>query len=229
MKISVITLFPKLLESFLNTSIISRAKSKNITDYKLVDLREFGIGKHQTVDDRPYGGGAGMVLRADVLAKALDFVIKASPKDEERLVILTSPQGKTLSQDLSRSLTSYDHLIIICGHYEGVDQRFIDRYVNLEISIGDYILTGGELPAMVVIDSIVRLLKGVLAKEEATLEESFENGVLEQPHYTRPDIFEDLTVPSILISGNHKKIKEWKRSESILVTTEKRPDLIKKD
>lgn len=246
MKISIITLFPKMFEDFLKTSIIGRAQKKGLMEFELVDLRQFGEGVHQVVDDRPFGGGAGMVLKADILAKAWKDIINRKsnigkndissisnhetnnryPITDKPLTILTSASGTPYSQTKARELSKLDHIIIVCGHYEGVDQRFIDNYVDEEISIGDYVLTGGELPSMVIIDSITRLIKGVLEKEEATLDESYENGLLEYPHYTRPAEFEGKKVPEVLISGNHKKIEAWKKEQAEKKTKEKRPDLI---
>lgn len=223
MKISIVTLFPESLQPILNSSILGRAQKKGAVEFELVNLRQFGEGVHQIVDGRPYGGGAGMVLRADILAKALHSI---SAKSKKSKIILTSAGGRTFTQKKTRELSQLDHLIIICGHYEGVDERFIKKYVDEEVSIGDYVLTGGELPALVIIDSITRLLPGVLKKEEATIQESFENGLLEYPQYTRPGAFEGLKVPDVLISGNHKQIEEWRMDQSIKRTREKRPDLL---
>lgn len=209
----------------LHTSIGGRAQKKGILELEFINLRDFGEGVHQVVDGRPYSGGAGMVLRADILAKALKSIKRSRGKKD--LVILTSAAGQPYTQSKARELAEFDHLVIICGHYEGVDQRFIDKYVDLEISVGDYVLTGGELPAMIVVDSITRLLKGVLKKEEATLQESFENGLLEYPHYTRPEEFEGEKVPEILKSGNHQEIEEWRKQQAIDKTKKLRPDLLK--
>lgn len=222
MKISIITLFPDMFESVLNTSILKRAQQKGLVEYEIINLRDFGTGSHQIVDDSPYGGGAGMVLKADILAEAVKSV-----KTEDSKVFLTSASGTTYTQKKARALTAEKHIIIICGHYEGVDQRFIDKYVDEEISIGDYVLTGGELPAMILADSITRLISGVLEKEGATENESHENGLLEHPHYTRPEEFEGIKVPDVLVSGNHKKIEEWRQEESLKKTKKVRPDLLK--
>lgn len=222
MKISFITLFPEIFPDFLNFSILKRAQLKGLVEFEVVDLRQSGLGVHKNVDDRPYGGGAGMVLKADVLAAA---VSKTRSSDSQ--IILTSASGSPYKQKTARILSDKKHLIIICGHYEGIDQRFIDKYVDMEISIGDYVLTGGELPALVIADSITRLLPGVLEKEEATKDESFETNMLEYPHYTRPEEFEGLKVPEVLLSGNHKEIKDWRTEKSLEKTTQKRPDLLK--
>jgi tRNA (guanine37-N1)-methyltransferase len=224
MKISIITLFPEMFDQVLNTSILKRAQQKGKVSFEVIDLRPFGEGVHQIVDDRPYGGGVGMVLKADILAKSVD---KFKKQDSKCKIILTSASGKTYTQALAREFSRGEDLVIICGHYEGVDQRFIDKYVDEEISIGDYVLTGGEIPAMTIADSITRLIPGVLEKEEATLLESHENGLLEYPHYTRPDEFEGEKVPEVLISGNHAKIEQWRKEQSIKKTKEVRPDLLK--
>lgn len=221
MKISIITLFPEVFDPILNTSILKRAQQKGKVDFELVNLRDFGDGKHQVVDDRPYGGGAGMVLRADILAKALQLR-KGTPGS----VILTSASGKPYNQSIARKLSKLDHIIIICGHYEGVDQRFIDKYVWEEISIGDYVLTGGEIPAMVIADSVVRLIPGVLEKPEAIINESFSEGLLEYPQYTRPEEFEGEKVPEVLLSGNHAEIAKWRKQKSQELTKKLRPDLL---
>jgi len=224
MKISVITLFPHIFEPVFGTSIMDRARDKGFAEFELINLRDFGEGVHKTVDGRPYGGGPGMILRADILAKAVESIPKT--KGQKLMTILTSPAGKTLNQATARELSEFDHLIIICGHYEGVDQRFIAQYVDQEISIGDYVLTGGELPAMVIADAVVRLLPGVLKKEEATIQESFEEGLLEYPQYTRPDLFEGNGVPEVLKSGNHHQIAKWREERSKELTKLKRPDLL---
>ncbi len=227
MKISIITLFPESLTPILNSSILKRAQDKGAVEFELVNLRDFGEGIHKIVDDRPYGGGAGMILRADILEKALKSILPPPTSKLQPTIILTSASGVPYKQATTRKLSKVESIVLICGHYEGVDQRFIDKYVDLELSIGDYVLTGGELPALVIADSIVRLLPGVLAKEEATVNESFENGLLEYPHYTRPEVFEGQTMPDILKSGNHKKIAEWRQQKSLEKTKKVRPDLVK--
>lgn len=225
MKITFITLFPEIFPVFLNFSILKRARQKGIIEFEVLGLRQFGTGAHKTVDDRPYGGGAGMILKPDVLTSALKSVIDHKAIAEK--TVLMSASGTPFSQPIARKLSKLDHIILICGHYEGVDQRFIDKYVDLEISIGDYILTGGELPSLVIADSITRLLPGVLGKEEATMDESFENNLLEYPHFTRPEIFEDFKVPDVLVSGNHKEIKNWRIQKALEKTKQKRPELLK--
>lgn len=219
MKFDVLTLFPEMFSS-LEHSIIGRAKEKELIDIKLTNIRDFSKDKHKKVDDTPYGGGAGMVMMPDVVYDAYNSV-----KTENAKVIYMSPQGKKLDQQKVEDLSKESHLIILCGHYEGIDQRVLDKIVDEEISIGDYVLTGGELPAMVLIDSVARYVKGVL-KEDSIKEESFSNGLLEYPQYTRPEIFEGEKVPEVLLSGNHQNIDKWRKEKSLEITKIKRPDLI---
>lgn len=237
MKFSIITLFPEMFAPILNTSILGRAQKKGLVEFELINLRDFGEGKHQVVDDRLYGGGAGMVLRADILAKAVNKLRSHIGSGNTVKVVLTSASGKPYQQQKAQQFSKLDHLIIICGHYEGVDQRFIDSFVDEEISIGDYVLTGGEIPAMVIVDSVVRLLKGVLKKEDATVEESFSPytinnkpyTLLEYPQYTRPEEFEGKKVPKVLLSGNHAEIAKWRKLKSLEKTKKVRPDLLKQN
>jgi tRNA (guanine37-N1)-methyltransferase len=224
MKISIVTLFPEVFEPTLNSSILKRAQKKGKIEFELINLRDFGEGRHQVVDDRPYGGGAGMVLRGDILAKAIE---SSKFKSKTTKVILTSASGKTYTQATAREFSKLDHIIIVCGHYEGVDQRFIDKYVSAEISIGDYVLTGGEIPAMIIADSITRLLPGVLEKEEAIINESFTENLLEGPQYTRPEEFEGMKVPEVLLSGHHGEVEKFRKEKSLEKTTKVRPDLLK--
>ncbi|MDO8638685.1 MAG: tRNA (guanosine(37)-N1)-methyltransferase TrmD [Candidatus Daviesbacteria bacterium] len=231
-KITVLTLFPQLFEPFLQTSILDRAREKKLVKYNLVDIRKFGEGKHQSVDDRPFGGGAGMILRTDVLTKALKSITKHQTPNTKQRTILMSASGKTFKQGTAQKFSEIDHLIIICGKYEGVDQRFIDKYVDEEISIGDYVLTGGEIPALAVTEATVRLIPGVLKKEDAASNESFSEeleGMLEYPQYTRPETFEGEKVPAILLSGNHAEIEKWQKQQSIIKTKSQRPDLLLSD
>ncbi len=220
MKFNVLTLFPEMFSS-LDESIIGRSKEKGLIDINLINIRVFSKNKHKKVDDTPYGGGAGMVMEPTVVYDAFKSI-----KDEKTKVIYLSPQGKTLNQQKVQDLAKEENITLLCGHYEGIDQRVIDTIVDEEISIGDYVLTGGELPAMVLIDSVSRYIEGVL-KEESIKEESFTNGLLEYPQYTRPEMFLDKRVPEILLSGNHQKIDEWRRNQSIINTYIKRPDLLK--
>lgn len=225
MKIIILTLFPELFQQFLTTSIIGRANKNKLVEFEFVNLRDFGEGRHQVVDDRPFGGGVGMVFKVDILAKAVESIYKNFPS--KPYTILMSASGKPFKQDQAQKLSQLEELIIVCGHYEGVDQRFIDKYVDEEISIGDYVLTGGELPAMVVMDTIIRLIPGVLKKEEAVKEESFSENLLEYPQYTRPEEFEGMKVPEVLLSGNHQEIKKWRQEKALEKTRQVRPDLLK--
>ncbi len=221
MKFDVLTLFPEMFQS-LNESIIGRAKEKELIEINLINIRDFSKDKHKKVDDTPYGGGAGMVLMPDVVYDAYSSV-----KDENAKVIYLSPQGKVLNQAKVKELSKENHLILLCGHYEGIDQRVLDEIVDEEISIGDYVLTGGELPSMVLIDSVSRYVGGVL-NEDSIKEESFSNNLLEYPQYTRPEEFRGKKVPEVLISGHHENIKKWREKKSLEVTKLKRPDLLEK-
>lgn len=220
MKFDVLTLFPEMFDN-LKQSIIGRAQEKELIEINTTNIRDFSENKHKKVDDTPYGGGAGMVMIPDVVYRAYQSV-----KSENAKVIYMSPQGKKLDQKKVEDLSKESHLIILCGHYEGIDQRVIDKIVDEEISIGDYVLTGGEIPAMVLIDSVSRYVKGVL-KEDSIKEESFSNGLLEYPQYTRPEVFEGEKVPEVLLSGNHQNIDKWRKEKSLEITKLKRPDLLK--
>lgn len=220
MKFNVLTLFPEMF-SALDESIIGRGKEKGLIDINLINIRDFSKNKHKKVDDTPYGGGAGMVMEPTVVYDAY-----CSVKEPNVKVIYMSPQGKTLNQQMVQDLAKEENIILLCGHYEGIDQRVIDEIVDEEISIGDYVLTGGELPAMVLIDSVSRYVEGVL-KEDSIQEESFTNGLLEYPQYTRPEIFLGKRVPEVLLSGHHENIKEWRKNQSIINTYLKRPDLLR--
>ena len=221
MKFDVLTLFPEMFDC-LNQSIIGRATEKELIDINLVNIRDFSKNKHKKVDDTPYGGGSGMVMMPDVVYRAYQSV-----KTKNAKVIYMSPQGKKLDQQKVEELSKQEHLILLCGHYEGIDQRVLDSIVDEEISIGDYVLTGGELPAMVLIDSVSRYVEGVL-KDGSTTEESFSQGLLEYPQYTRPEVFEGQQVPEVLRSGNHQMVDKWRREQSLKRTLEKRPDLLEK-
>lgn len=220
MKFDVLTLFPEMFES-LNQSIIGKGKEKGLIDINLVNIRDFSKNKHKQVDDTPYGGGAGMVMKADVVYDAYKSLNITKAK-----VIYMSPQGKVLNQSKVQALAEEEHIILLCGHYEGIDQRVLDEIVDEEISIGDYVLTGGEIPAMVLIDSVSRYVDGVI-KKESTKEESFSNGLLEYPQYTRPETFLNSKVPEVLLSGNHQNIEKWRRQKSLENTYKKRPELLK--
>ena len=219
MQFDVLTLFPEMFEP-LNKSIIGRAKEKGLININLINIRDFSKNKHKKVDDTPYGGGAGMVMMPDVVYdayKSLDYNVAK--------VIYMSPQGQKLNQKKVVELSKEKHIILLCGHYEGIDQRVIDEIVDEEISIGDYVLTGGELPAMIVIDSVSRYIEGVL-KDDSTKEESFSEGLLEYPQYTRPEVFNGKQVPEVLLSGHHENIDKWRREQSLINTRKKRPDLL---
>ena len=220
MKFDVLTLFPEMFES-LNQSIIGKGKEKGLIDINLVNIRDFSKNKHKQVDGTPYGGGAGMVMKADVVYDAYKSLNITKAK-----VIYMSPQGKVLNQSKVQALAEEEHIILLCGHYEGIDQRVLDEIVDEEISIGDYVLTGGEIPAMVLIDSVSRYVDGVI-KKESTKEESFSNGLLEYPQYTRPETFLNSKVPEVLLSGNHQNIEKWRRQKSLENTYKKRPELLK--
>jgi tRNA (guanine37-N1)-methyltransferase len=223
MKFDVLTLFPEMFEP-VKQSIIGRATSKNILEINLVNMRDFSEDKHKHVDDTPYGGGAGMLMKPDVVYRAYKSV--ENPKKNAKTIYLT-PQGKKLNQKKVEELAKEEHLILLCGHYEGIDERVIEKIAPEEISIGDYVLTGGELPAMVLIDSVSRYVSGVLSKG-STSQESFEgDGLLEYPQYTKPEEFEGIRVPEVLISGHHKNIDEWRRRKALENTYKKRPELLK--
>ena len=219
MQFDVLTLFPEMFEP-LNESIIGRAKEKGLININLINIRDFSKNKHKKVDDTPYGGGAGMVMMPDVVYDAYKSLDSKDAK-----VIYMSPQGQKLNQKKVVELSKEKHIILLCGHYEGIDQRVIDEIVDEEISIGDYVLTGGELPAMIVIDSVSRYIEGVL-KDDSTKEESFSEGLLEYPQYTRPEVFNGKQVPEVLLSGHHENIDKWRREQSLINTRKKRPDLL---
>ena len=220
MQFDVLTLFPEMFEP-IKQSILGKAIEKEKIKLKLVNIRDFSKDKHKKVDDTPYGGGAGMVMKPDVVYDAYKSVYEENAK-----VIYLSPQGKTLNQKKVEELSKEKHLILLCGHYEGIDQRVIDKIVDEEISIGDYVLTGGEIPAMVLIDTVSRYIDGVL-NQESIKEESFSQGLLEYPQYTRPEIFEGEKVPEVLLSGHHGNIDNWRKEQSLKITKQKRPDLLK--
>ena len=220
MKFSVLTIFPEMFE-ILKESIIGRAEKNNLIEIEIINIRDFATDKHNTVDGTPYGGGAGMLMKADVIYDSIESV-----KEENSKIIYLSPKGKTLTQEKVKELSKEKHLVLLAGHYEGIDQRIVDNYVDEEISIGDYVLTGGEIPIMVLIDSVARLKEGVISKD--SINDSFENNLLEYPQYTRPEVFNNIEIPEVLKSGNHKKIADWRRKESLKITFLKRPDLLEK-
>ena len=225
MKIDILTLFPEMFHGVFSQSILKKAEENKKVSYNVVNFRNYTENKHQKVDDYPYGGGAGMVLGPQPIFDAVeDLQVKGT--DHKPRVILLCPQGERYTQKKAEELAKEDHLLFICGHYEGYDERIRQHVVTDELSIGDYVLTGGELPAMVIIDSVVRLLPGVLGNEDSPIKDSHSSGLLEHPHYTRPANFRGFEVPEVLSSGNHKKIEEWRNKESIRRTLERRPDLL---
>ncbi len=221
MKIDVLSLFPDMIRASLSDSILKRAIEDNLLNVSFHQIRDYANNKHKNVDDTPYGGGSGLVMQVDVLDNALHDVVN----NNKAHVIYFSPRGSTLNQKKVLELSKLDHIVMLCGHYEGIDQRIIDTYVDEEISIGDYVLTGGELPCAVTIDAISRHIDGVLGDKESLSEESFTDNLLEYPHYTRPQDYNGFKVPEVLLSGHHGKIDEWRYTESLKITEERRPDL----
>ena len=221
MRIDILTLFPDMIKAVLGESVTGRALKNNLFTLNLTDIRDFTLDKHRRVDDYPYGGGTGMVMQAEPVYRAYNSV----KSDKSKLIYLT-PHGKTFNQNMAKELAKEEHLIFLCGHYEGIDQRVIDTLDPIEISLGDFILTGGELAVMPICDSILRLLPGVLGNEGSLTEETFENNLLEYPQYTRPEEILGLKVPEVLLSGHHKNIEKWRHEESLKATYLKRPDLI---
>ncbi|MDO5038188.1 tRNA (guanosine(37)-N1)-methyltransferase TrmD [Clostridium sp.] len=222
MKISILTLFPEMFSIF-NHSIIGKAQEKGLIEIETLNIRDYTKNKHKKVDDYPYGGGAGMVMAPQPVIDT----IRECKKENKGKVVFLGPRGKKFNHDLSKELAKEDELIFLCGHYEGIDER-IYEYIDLEISIGDFILTGGEMAAIPVIDSVLRLKPGVLGKEESFMDESFSNGLLEYPQYTRPEEFEGKRVPEVLLSGHHENIRKWRRLQSLIITRDRRKDLFDK-
>jgi tRNA (guanine37-N1)-methyltransferase len=225
MRFDVLTIFSDMFVAYVQDGILGQAVKKNIVDVRFVDIRDFARGTHKNTDDRPYGGGNGMVMKAGPIYRALQSVDRVSDRS---LVVLLSPQGEKFDQAAAWKLSSLDQLILVCGRYEGVDERIRLTCIDRELSIGDYVLSGGELGAMVVMDAVSRLIPGVLGGERSNLEDSFEEGLLEYPQYTRPRVFADKHVPAVLLSGDHERIRLWRRTESLRRTLEKRPDLLQK-
>ncbi|MCR4434401.1 MAG: tRNA (guanosine(37)-N1)-methyltransferase TrmD [Clostridiales bacterium] len=224
MRFDILTLFPEMIRSVMNESIIGRAVENRIIEINAVNIRDFSRDKHRKVDDYPYGGGNGMVMMAQPIYDAYLSIVQNL--DYKPRVIYMSPQGRVLTQSIAKELKENNsHLVLLCGHYEGIDERVIEEIVDEEISIGDFVLTGGELPAMVLVDCVSRLIPGVLSNEESSIEESHYNGLLEYPQYTRPYEFNGKTVPEVLMSGHHANINKWRRQQSLLRTCHKRPDL----
>lgn len=223
MKIDILTLFPEIFHTIFNWSIIGRAVEKELVRLNCINIRDFSEDKHKRVDDYPFGGGPGMVMKPEPIAKAIESV-----KESESKVIYLSPKGKVYNQRMANKLVREKHLILLSGHYEGIDNRIVEHYIDEEISIGDYVLTGGEIPSLVLLDSIIRLIPGVLGSEDSFIEDSHYNGLLEHPQYTRPRDFNGYMVPSVLLSGNHKEIEKWRLYESLKITYLNRRDLLKK-
>lgn len=229
MRIDVLTLFPEMFTGVFGTSILGKARDKGIVSLSTVNFRDFSGNKHNTVDDMPYGGGGGMVLKAEPIFSAVEHLLEDSSGQaavKKPRIILLCPQGKPFSQEVAQELSAESHLILICGHYEGYDERIREFLVTDELSVGDYVLTGGELPAMVVVDAVVRLLPGVLGNDQSAVTDSFSDGLLEYPHYTRPAEFRGWKVPDALLSGHHAEIVKWRRKQSLERTLVRRPELL---
>ncbi len=226
MRIDILTLFPELCRTVMSESIIGRAQKKGVLEVYCHHIRDYAYDKHNRVDDAPYGGGKGMLLLAEPIATCFEDICRQS-ENRPRLIYM-SPQGEKLTQQKVKTLASYDHIAILCGHYEGVDERFLDEFVDEQISIGDYVLTGGELPALILADAISRLVPGVLSSEECFLDESHYHGLLEYPQYTRPAVWRGREVPEVLLSGHHANILKWRRRQSLMRTARQRPDLLKR-
>lgn len=227
MRIDILTLFPEMFPGVLENSIIGKAQEKGLVSFRVVNFREFAQNKHHQVDDYPYGGGGGMILKPEPIFLAVEDLLSSQEVKKPR-VILTCPQGERYTQQKAESLAKEDHLIFICGHYEGYDERIREQLITDEISVGDFVLTGGELPALTIIDSIVRLIPGALGNENSAITDSFSTGLLEYPQYTRPAEFRGWKVPDILLSGHHGKIEDWRKRQSLERTLTRRPDLIEK-
>lgn len=227
MKITIMTIFKEAIDNMLEYSIMGRAKKSGAIELEAVDIRPYAGNKHHKVDDYPYGGGAGMLMMAQPICDCYEAIKNENEKKPTRVIYVT-PQGKVWNQQMAEAFSKEEHVVILCGHYEGIDQRAIDEIVTDEISIGDYVLTGGELPALVIADSIARLIPGVLGKQESFEDESFSEGLLEYPHYTRPAVYRNREVPEALLSGDHKRIAAFRREQSLINTYHKRPDLLEK-
>ncbi len=226
MRIDILTLFPMMLEAVLGDSIIGRAREKGIIELNFVDIRDYTENKHRKVDDYPFSGGGGMLMQAQPVYDA--YMSVAKDLDYKPFTIYMSPQGKVFDQPTAIEFSKKEHIVILCGHYEGIDQRVIDEIVDMEVSLGDFVLTGGEIAAMAVADATARLIPGVLATEGSYTNESHYNGLLEYPQYTRPAVWHDKSIPEVLLSGHHANIEKWKREQSLINTLKKRPDMLKK-
>jgi tRNA (guanine37-N1)-methyltransferase len=229
MQIDILTIFPNIFSGVLNESLIKKAQERNLIEIGVHDIRKFAEDKHRTVDDTPFGGGGGMVMKLEPLCKALESILDQREEKEQTSVVLTTPQGELFSEEKAKELSLKDHLVMICGHYKGVDERLGRLYPLQEISIGDYVLTGGEIPAMTILDAVVRLIPGVLGDFESAQADSFYDGMLGPPQFTRPTEFRGLQVPEVLLSGDHGKIRLWRRREALKRTLQRRPDLVNWD
>ncbi len=227
MQIDIVTLFPAMFAAVFGESIIKRAAKKGLLDIRLIQLREFALDKHRQVDDTPFGGGSGMVLKPEPVFRAVRSLV-AESRAKKRRIVLFCPSGKTFTQEKAKELAENEQLIFLCGHYEGFDARIHTHLADEAISIGDFVLTGGELPAMIVVDAVARMIPGVLGSDESAVSDSFYEASLAFPQYTRPQNFEGLKVPAVLLSGDHAKIRDWRRKQSLRITHEKRPDLLAK-
>jgi len=224
-RFDILSVFPEMFESPLNHSILKRAQEKGMAEIHLHNIRDYAEDKHRMTDDAPYGGGGGMVMKVEPIDRALASIV---PSRDNALVVLLTPQGETFNQKIAEEMSRYFRIVLVCGHYEGVDERVRDHLVDREISIGDFVLTGGELSAMVVVDAVTRLIPGVLGNYDSASYDSFSTGLLEYPHYTRPGSYRDWQVPDVLLSGNHREIESWRRKESLKRTYLRRPDLLEK-
>jgi len=229
MHFDILTLFPDIFESVFNESIVKRAREAGLVSIAAHNIRDYATDKHHITDDTPYGGGGGMIMKPEPIFHAVEEILDLEEEQEPEVpVILLSPQGRTFTQSVARELSRHPHLVLICGHYEGVDERVRQFLASDEISIGDYVLTGGEIPALVIVDAVTRLVPGVLGDPSATFEDSHAEGLLEYPHYTRPQVFRGYPVPEVLLSGNHAEIVRWRRQEALRRTFERRPGLLAK-
>ncbi len=228
MRIDIMTLFPALIESVLGESIIGRARQAGLVDIRAHNIRDYSEDKHHRVDDTPYGGGRGMLMAAPPIFNCFSAITADAPAEEKRHVVYLSPRGRTFTQSIAKEYAQYDRLILLCGHYEGIDERIIEEIVDEEVSVGDFVLTGGEIPACLIADAVCRLMDGVLPLPECHEKESFEDDLLEYPQYTRPPVFHGRAVPEVLLSGHHANIEKWRREQSEAITAARRPDLIAK-
>ncbi len=226
MRFDVLTLFPDMFKAVLGNSIIGRAEKSGLIELNYIDIRDFTLDKHRKVDDTPYSGGGGMLMSAEPVYRA--YMSVAEGLSYKPYTIFMSPQGRVFDQDIAIDLSKHNHIVLLCGHYEGIDQRVLDEIVDAEISLGDFVMTGGEIPAMAIIDTVARLIPGVLSNDGSFQNESHFQGLLEHPQYTKPRIWHDMSVPDVLLSGDHKLIEKWKHEQSLLRTLEKRPDMLKK-